>query len=112
MSRCGSTLVANMLRARGDCVVLPEPPALDAMLRPPVPVQAADHADQHGRQRLHGELVHQGAPVLALAPVQPSPHHHGRRPEEEGGAQDHLDVALGRLGVAEQVQQGTSGPVR
>jgi hypothetical protein len=38
MSRCGSTLVAQMLAARDDSIVLSEPAPVDAMLRPPVPV--------------------------------------------------------------------------
>ena len=38
MSRCGSTLVAQMLAARSDSIVLSEPAPLDAMLRPAVPV--------------------------------------------------------------------------
>jgi hypothetical protein len=43
MSRCGSTLVAQMLAARSDSVVLSEPAPLDAMLRPPVPVPEDRH---------------------------------------------------------------------
>jgi hypothetical protein len=38
MSRCGSTLVAQMLAARSDSVVLSEPAPVDAMLRPPGPI--------------------------------------------------------------------------
>ena len=44
MSRCGSTLVSQMLAAREDSVVLAEPMAIDSMLRPPVPVPDERHA--------------------------------------------------------------------
>jgi hypothetical protein len=43
MSRCGSTLVAQMLAARGDSVVLSEPAPVDAMLRPPEPIPEGKH---------------------------------------------------------------------
>jgi hypothetical protein len=43
MSRCGSTLVAQMLAARNDSVVLSEPAPVDAMLRPPVSVAEELH---------------------------------------------------------------------
>lgn len=44
MSRCGSTLVAQMLASRADSIVLSEPGPVDAMLRPPVPVPEHQHA--------------------------------------------------------------------
>jgi hypothetical protein len=43
MSRCGSTLVAQMLAARSDSVVLSEPAPVDAMLRPPEPIPEEIH---------------------------------------------------------------------
>jgi hypothetical protein len=44
MSRCGSTLVSQMLAGRRDSIVLSEASAIDAMLRPPVAVSAERHA--------------------------------------------------------------------
>jgi hypothetical protein len=43
MSRCGSTLVAQMLAARPDSMVLSEPVPIDAMLQPPVSVPEEQH---------------------------------------------------------------------
>jgi hypothetical protein len=43
MPRCGSTLVARMLAALSDSVVLSEPAPVDSMLRPPVPVPQDQH---------------------------------------------------------------------
>jgi hypothetical protein len=43
MSRCGSTLVAQMLAARSDSVVLSEPAPFDAMLRPPASIKQPQH---------------------------------------------------------------------
>jgi hypothetical protein len=43
MSRCGSTLVAQMLAALSDSVVLSEPAPVDSMLRPPVPIPQDQH---------------------------------------------------------------------
>jgi hypothetical protein len=43
MSRCGSTLVAQMLAARSDSIVLSEPAPFDAMLRPPSTVDQPQH---------------------------------------------------------------------
>jgi hypothetical protein len=43
MSRCGSTLVAQMLAARSDSIVLSEPAPFDAMLRPPATIPQEQH---------------------------------------------------------------------
>jgi hypothetical protein len=45
MSRCGSTLVAQMLAARSDSIVLSEPAPFDAMLRPPAAIPQRQHID-------------------------------------------------------------------
>jgi hypothetical protein len=43
MSRCGSTLVAQMLAARTDSIVLSEAAPFDAMLRPPATIPQQQH---------------------------------------------------------------------
>jgi hypothetical protein len=48
MSRCGSTLAAQMLAARTDCIVLSEPAPFDSLLRPSDPAHPVDPA-QHVR---------------------------------------------------------------
>jgi hypothetical protein len=45
MSRCGSTLAAQMLAARSDSVVLSEPAPIDSMLRPPTPIPDDQHVN-------------------------------------------------------------------
>ena len=43
--------------------------------------------------------------LLARATVEPVAQHHGEGAEEEGGAEEDLDVVLGAVGVAEEVER-------
>ena len=66
--------------------------------------QSADHADDDGGQRPHGQVVNDSFAVVAPASVQDIPQHHRRSADQQGRPEDLLDLDLGRLGVSHEVE--------